>query len=128
MKNLGKLLQQQRNQRAIKIKNKTLKQFHAKKLAESFKPTTKKLEEVNESSKTLTEVFEKSDSENETPTQLAIENTPTHPAIANIQHEGVIYDTSLERTITTMKTANNFFKWKKDLLVKYFRNEYLLKT
>ena len=44
--NLRKLAEQQKNQRAIKIKNRILKQTHAGKLAESLSPITKKLEEV----------------------------------------------------------------------------------
>ena len=39
--NLRKLAEQQKNQRALKIKNRTLKQTHDIKLAESLSPTTK---------------------------------------------------------------------------------------
>ena len=45
--NLRKLAEQQKNQRALKIKNRILKQFHYKKLAETLSPITKKLDEVN---------------------------------------------------------------------------------
>ena len=45
--NLRKLAQQQKEQRAEKIRNRILKQTHHKKLAESLSPITKKLEEVN---------------------------------------------------------------------------------
>ena len=41
--NLHKLAEQQKNQRAIKIKNRILKQTHDHKLAESLSPITKKL-------------------------------------------------------------------------------------
>ena len=44
--NLRKLAEQQKNQRAEKIKNRSLKQTHDVKLAESLSPTTKKLDEV----------------------------------------------------------------------------------
>ena len=45
--NLRKLAQQQKEQRAEKIKNGILKQTHDKKLAESLSPITEKLDEVN---------------------------------------------------------------------------------
>ena len=49
--NLRKLAQQHKEQRAIKIKNRILKQTHDVKLAESLSPITKKLDEVNKSTK-----------------------------------------------------------------------------
>ena len=62
---LRKLAEQQKNQRALKIKNRILKQTHDIKLAESLSPITKNLSEVNESTKKLGEVFKASISENE---------------------------------------------------------------
>ena len=41
MNNLRKLAEQQKNQRALKIKNRILKQTHDVKLAESLSPITK---------------------------------------------------------------------------------------
>ena len=49
MINLHKLAEQQKSQRAHKIKNRILKQTHDIKLAESLSPITKKLDEVKES-------------------------------------------------------------------------------
>ena len=49
--NLRKLAQQQKEQRAIKIENRILKQTHADKLAESLSPITKKLDEVNKTTR-----------------------------------------------------------------------------
>ena len=43
---LRKLAEQQKEQRALKIKNRILKQTHDIKLAESLSPFTKKLDEV----------------------------------------------------------------------------------
>ena len=63
--NLRKLAQQQKEQRALKIKNRVLKQTHDVKLAESLSPNTKKLEEVNKSTKKIGEVIKGSNSENE---------------------------------------------------------------
>ena len=59
---LRKLAEQQKEQRALKIKNKILKQTHDMKLAESLSPTTKKLDE---STKKISEVINASKSENE---------------------------------------------------------------
>ena len=53
---LAKLSEKQKNQRADKIKNRILKQTHDEELAEAFTPKTKKLAEVNQSTKKL-EVF-----------------------------------------------------------------------
>ena len=65
MINLRKLAQKQKEQRALKIRNRILKQTHDVKLAESFSPITKKLEEVNKSTKKIGEVIKESNSENE---------------------------------------------------------------
>ena len=90
--NLRNLSQQQMEQRAIKIKNRILKQTQDKKLAESLSPITTKLDEtskelrnvIKESTQDLGNVIK----ENNTP-QPAIENTPTtHQPIEN--NEGVI--------------------------------------
>ena len=63
--NLRKLAEQQKNERALKIKNKILKQTHNNKLAESLSPITEKLEEVNKSTKKIGEVIKVSNPENE---------------------------------------------------------------
>ena len=44
--NLSKLADQQKEQKASKIKTRILKQTHDEKLAETFKPITNKLEKV----------------------------------------------------------------------------------
>ena len=54
--NLGKLAEQPKNQRAIRILNRTLEHTHDIKLAENLSPMTKKIEEFNESSKKIREV------------------------------------------------------------------------
>ena len=48
---LRKLAKQQKEQTALKIKNRILKQTHDSKLAESFSPITGKLDEVKETTK-----------------------------------------------------------------------------
>ena len=49
LENLRKLANQQKEQRAIKIKNRILKQTHDIKLVENLSPITKKLDDINKS-------------------------------------------------------------------------------
>ena len=115
--NLRKLAQQQKEQRALKIKNRILKQTHDVKLAESLSPITEKLDDT---SKKLDEVIKESTQnlgnvikENNTP-QPAIENTP-QPAIENTpqpieDNEGSVYAVELENTLNKMTDNTGFFK------------------
>ena len=117
--NLRKLAEQQKEQRALKIRNKILRQTHDKKLAESLSPITKRLDLVeNSKGEKIGELIKKSEQEGP---QLAIENTRTQPetpqpaiedtpeaALGN--NEGVIYDVELENTLNNMKNNVGFFK------------------
>ena len=96
LSNIRKLAEQQKNQRALKIKNRILKQTHDMKWAESLSPITIKLQEGSESTQKQGKVFEKSQRESNIP-QASIEKTPPPQQIEKI--EGVIYDTELENTI-----------------------------
>ena len=108
---LRKLAEQQKNQRAEKIKNRILKQTHDIKLAESLSPITKKLNTINESTEKISEVIK--ESQPQTP-QPSIENTHTALPIENEQIQpGVIYDTSLENTLNIMKKYW-FFKYRRN--------------
>ena len=60
--NLRKLADQQKNQRALKIKNRILKQTHDDKLAESLSPFTMKLDEVNKSTQKVGDIIKDSNS------------------------------------------------------------------
>ena len=82
--NLRKLAEQQKNQRAEKIKNSFLKQTHDKKLAESLSPITKRFDDVKKSTEELGENIKKS-------------QPNTNEPIENI--EGSIYDVELENTL-----------------------------
>ena len=62
LENLRKLPQQQKEQRALKIKNRILQETHDIKLAESLSPITK---ELKKSTKKISEVIKGSNSENE---------------------------------------------------------------
>ena len=63
LENLRKLADQQKNQRALKIKNRSLKQTHDIKLAESLSPITKKLDTINQITKEKGGVIEETNSE-----------------------------------------------------------------
>ena len=114
--NLRKLAQQQKEQRALKIRNKIIRQTHDKKLAESLSPITTRLDLVeNNKGEKIGELIKKS--EQETP---AIENTQTQPetpAIENTQTKpGVLYEVSLENTLTNMKEKEKgFFKIREEI-------------
>ena len=58
--NLRNLAEQQKNQRALKIKNRSLKQTHDFKIAESLSPMTEKLDEVKETTQKLGDVIKES--------------------------------------------------------------------
>ena len=60
--NLRKLAIQQKNERPVKIKNRILKQTHDIKSAESLSPITKKLYNINESTKEIGEVIKETNS------------------------------------------------------------------
>ena len=109
--NLRKLAQQQKEQRALKIKNRIIEKTHDVKLAESLSPITNKLDEtskklagvIKESTQNLGNVIK----ENNTP-QLAIENIPIHQPIED--NEGRVYDVQLENTLNKMADNTGFFK------------------
>ena len=63
--NLRKLAEQQKQQRALKLKNRILKESHDIKLAESLSPITKKLDSINKSTKKIRKDIKGSSSENE---------------------------------------------------------------
>ena len=103
--NLRKLAEQQKEQRAHKIKNRILKQTHDIKLAESFSPFTKRIDEVKDSTEKLGDVNK--ESQPKTP-QLAIENTPNLQPLENI--EGRVYDVELQNTLKNMENYFGFSK------------------
>ena len=69
--NLRKLAEQQKEERALKIKNRNLKETHNIKLAESLSPITK---EIKKSTKKISEVIKGSNSENEEIVPVEIES------------------------------------------------------
>ena len=101
LENLRKLANQQKNQRALKIKNRILKQTHDVKLAESLSPITKKLDEVNKSTQEfLSPIDKKLDTINESTRkvgEIIKENNTPKP------------DTLFEDTLSKMKDNIGFF-------------------
>ena len=79
--NLRKLADQQKEQRAIKIKNRILKQTHDVKLAESLSPITKKLDEVNKSTQ------EVGDKVKESKSKIDLEALPNSSNFSNSMRE-----------------------------------------
>ena len=118
LENLRKLAEQQKEQRALKIKSRILKQTHDVKLAESLSPITKKLDETSEK---LGDVIK----ENNTP-QLAIENTPIHQPIEN--NEDNVYDVELEDTLNKVQDNTGFFKTHYDRQRGWILKHYPIKT
>ena len=130
--NLRKLATQQKEQRALQIRNKFLKQSHDKKLAESLSPITKRLDDVEESTEKLGDGIK--ESQPKTP-QLAIENTPQPETlqlpIENNQDDtqpSVLYDASLENTSKNMENNTGFFKSKHDPKDSWMLNNHPIKN
>ena len=95
------------------MKNRISKQTHDVKLEESLSPITKKLEEVNESTKPLGEIVKKSD--------VVDENIHT-PAIENITAIQ-----SLRDTLSFMKESKKFFKLEENEKGNVFWNKIRIK-
>ena len=110
--NLRKLAQQQKKQRAEKIKNRILKQTHDVKLAESLSPITKKLDEVNKSTKKIGEVVKRSNSENENnqeivPVEIESEDENTQTNSRALPNSSMFSDQMTKTLGTLMSTANS---------------------
>ena len=106
--NLRNLAEQQKNQRAIKLKNRILKQTHDVNLAESLSPITKKLDEVNKSTQEVGEIIKKSQPSQNIKTTLQNSQSQT-PHIENTNISRSLLD-----TLAFMKTSKSFFKLTED--------------
>ena len=110
--NLRKLAEQQKEQRALKIKNRTLKQTHNVKLAESLSPITKKLEEVNKSTKKIGEVIKGSNSENEkiqeiVPVEIESEDENIQTNLRALPNSSIFSDQMTKTLGRLMSSANS---------------------
>ena len=111
--NLRKLAQQQKEQRALKIKNKFLKKSHDVKLAESLSPITKKLDEVNKTTQeSLSPITKKLDNINESTKQLGeiLEESNSE----NNKEMAITPSILLQETYKSLAEANNSLKFNQD--------------
>ena len=103
--NLRKLSDQQKNERALKIKNRILKQTHDVKLAESLSPITKKLDEVNKSAQeSLEPISNKLDNINENTLRVGNIVRDTNITPSNL----------LKNTFKALSQTTNSLKLNKD--------------
>ena len=105
--NLHNLAEPQKEQRALKSKNRIIKQTHDVKLAETLSNITKKLEDVNKSiSESTKQLVKKSD---------IVDEIIQTPGIENITGTQ-----SLRDTLTLMKKSKISLSYKKTQMEKYF--------
>ena len=116
---LRKQPEQQKNQRAIKLKNRILKQTHDIKLAESLSPITKKLDKVNKSTKKLGTVIKESISENENnqeivPVEIESANSEGDNINPNIRAlpNSSLFNDLMTRTLGRLTSSDNFLRMK----------------
>ena len=105
--NLRKLAEQQKEQRALKIKNRILNQTHDIKLAESLSPITKKLDEVNKSAReSLTPINEKLDTINKSTRRVG--------DILKESNSDIISSNLLQNTFDLLENTSTSLKLNKD--------------
>ena len=114
--NLRKRAKQQKEQRALKIKNTILKQTHGKKLAESHSPITKKLDTTNKSTKEIGEVIKKSNSENKAnqeivPVEIESEDENIQTNLRALPNSSMFSD-QLTKTIGRLMFSSNSLRIK----------------
>ena len=96
MKILRKLAEQEKNQRAIETKNRTLEPNHDIEIAKILSPMIRKLDVIFQSTTKIGGIVKKSDVEDENTQTTAIQNkTGTQ---------------SLRDTLTLMERSKNFYK------------------
>ena len=108
--NLRKLAEQQKYQRALKIKNRILKQTHDEKLAESLSPITK---ELKKSTKKISEVIKESQSsENENnqdivPVEIESEDENIQTNLRALPNSSIFSDQMTKTLGRLMSSANS---------------------
>ena len=96
--NLRKLADQQKNERALKIKNRILKQTHDIKLAESLSPITNKLDKIsNTAQESLPPISQKLDTINKSIKEI-------------MDEKEIIPSDQLKDTIESLKNTNTSLK------------------
>ena len=114
--NLPKLAEQQKNQRGEKIKKRILKQTHDIKLAESLSPITKRLDEVNRSTKKISGVIKESYSENANnqeivPVEIESEDENIQTNLRALPNSS-IFSESMSKTLGRLMSSLNSLKIK----------------
>ena len=109
--NLRKLAEQQKEQRALKIKYRILKQTHDKKLAESLSPITKKLDSINENTKKIRKVVKESNSENKenqeiVPVEIESEDENIQTNLRVLPNSSMFSD-QLTKTLGRLMSSSN---------------------
>ena len=109
--NLRKLANQQKEQRALKIKNRILKQTHDIKLAESLSPITK---ELKKSTKKISDVIKESNSENENnqeivPVEVESEEENIHTNLRALPNSSMFSD-QMTKTLGRLMSSLNSLK------------------
>ena len=107
--NLRKLADQQKEQRALKIKNRILKQTHDIKLAESLSPITK---ELKKSTKKISEVIKESNSENKNnqeivPVEVESEDENIQTNLRALPNSSIFSDQMTKSLGRLMSSANS---------------------
>ena len=114
LNNLRKLAQQQKEQRALKIKNRILKETHDIKLADSLTPITKRLDEVNKSTKKIGEVIKGSNSGNENnqeivPVEVGSEDEDIQTNLRALPNSSIFSD-QMTKTLGRLMSSSNSLK------------------
>ena len=117
MINLRKLAEQQKSQRALKIKNRILKQTHDIKLAESLSPITAKLEQVNQSTKKLGDVIKDTNSGNEynqeiVPVEIESDNSEDDKVDIRALPNSSIFSDLMTKTLGRLMSSSNSLRIK----------------
>ena len=112
--NLRKLAEQQKEQRALKIKYRILKQTNDKKLAGSLSPITKKLEEVNKSTEKVGDILKESNSENENnqeivPVDIESEDENIQTNLKALANSSMFSD-QMTKTLGRLMSSSNSLK------------------
>ena len=110
--NLRKRAQLQKEQRALKIKNRILKETHDIKLAESLSPITEKLDKINKSTKKTRNVIKTSNSENENnqeivPVEIESEDENIQTNLRALPNSSMFSDQMTKTLGRLMSSANS---------------------
>ena len=116
LENLRKLANHQKIERALKIKNRILKQTHDVKLAESLSPITKKLDTIKKSTKEIGEVIKTSIAENENnqeivPVEIESEDENIQTNLRALPNSSMFSD-QMTKTLGRLMSSANSLKLK----------------